>query len=173
MTAVRVAEELVERLVEYRRVKELAAMLHDQDVVRRCVWAPELVAELAAVEPGVDWEDVALGLLGRLYLDAMQRFEAAHPPPLQVLPLRFRVEDKMRNLYERVHEEGMVALLRELHTRPEVQEVVTIIVAVLELVRLGGVAAEQRRQFAEIYLRPGSRALDPRDLLIRGEDDAT
>jgi segregation and condensation protein A len=159
--------ELVERLVEYRRVKELAAMLHDQDVVRRCLWQPEVETRLQIDEQEIDWEDVDLRLLASLYLDAMQRFQAAHPPPLPVLPLRFRVEDKMRELYEKVRQDGLLALLRHLHSRADNEEVVTMVVATLELVRLGGVLAEQRLPFAEIYLRPGQRLLESEALLSR------
>ena len=35
-------EELVERLLAYRRVKELASYLHDSDIVRRCLWTAEV-----------------------------------------------------------------------------------------------------------------------------------
>ncbi len=51
-------------------------------------------------------------------------------------------------------------LLRWLHARSDDEEVVVTVVATLELVRLGGLAAEQRQPFAEIYLRPGRRVLD-------------
>jgi segregation and condensation protein A len=161
--------ELVERLVEYRRVKELAAMLYDKDVVRRCLWQPEVETSLQLDDEELDWEDVDLRLLANLYLDVMQRFQAAHPPPLPVLPLRFRVEDKMRELYDRVRKDGLLALLRHLHSRTDNEEVVTMVVATLELVRLGGVLAEQRLPFAEIYLRPGQRLLEPEALLGRSE----
>jgi chromatin segregation and condensation protein Rec8/ScpA/Scc1 (kleisin family) len=102
---------------------------------------------------------VDLRVLAQAYLDVMQRFEAAHPPPLQVLPLRFNVEETMRGLYQRVMTERLVPLLRHLHSRSDPEEVVTVVVATLELVRLRGVLAEQRRPFAEIYLRPGDRPL--------------
>ena len=49
--------ELVERLLEYRRVKEMAAILYEQDVVRRCLWEPALEPEtVAAHEIELDWE---------------------------------------------------------------------------------------------------------------------
>jgi len=38
-------EELVERLLAYRRVRELAAVLHDRDLVRLCVWPAGIDAE--------------------------------------------------------------------------------------------------------------------------------
>ncbi len=152
--------ELVERLLEYRRVKELAALLHDRDVVRRCLWSPAMAPDLDLGETEIDWEHVDLLVLARTYLDVMQRFQAAHPPPLQVIPLRFRVRDKMREIFERVRREGSMPLLRHLHGRPDTEEVVVLFVATLELVRLGVVRADQRLPFSEIYLRPGSRALE-------------
>lgn len=166
-------EQLVERLLEYRRVKDVAAQLYEQDVVRRCLWIPALATELGADENEVDWEDVDLRLLAQLYLEAMQRFEASHPPPLEVLPLRFKVEEKMRELYLRIREDGLMPLLRFLHSKADNEEVVTVVVATLELVRLGGVLAEQRRPFAEIYLRPGKRALGATELLYDGEDSGS
>ena len=153
-------QELVERLLEYRRVKELAAILYEKDVVRRCLWTPGFDAELPPGETELDWEEVDLRLLAKAYLEVMERFAGAHPPPLQLMPLRFRVHDKMREIYERVRGEGLLALLRDLHRRPDVDEVVALFVATLELVRLGAVCAEQGRQFAEIYLRPGPLELD-------------
>jgi segregation and condensation protein A len=157
-------DELVERLLEYRRVKELAALLHDKDLVRRCLWSPEVAPDLQPQEREVDWESVDLLVLARTYLEIMQRFRAAHPPPLQVIPLRFRLQDTMREIYRRVSSEGAFGLLRDLHGRAETEEVVVVFVAALELVRIGAVRAEQRRPFAEIYLRMGDRRLVEGDL---------
>lgn len=151
--------ELVERLLEYRRVKAAAELLYEAEVVRRCVWSASVPVSLGETDTDVDWEDVDLRLLAQTYLEVMQRFSLSHPPPLTVLPLRFAVRDTMRTLYERVRQEGLLPLLRHLHTRPDAEEVVVLVVATLELVRLGGIAAEQRRPFAEIYLRPGDREL--------------
>ncbi len=150
-------EELVERLLEYRRVKELAALLYEKDVVRRCLWVPGVQTDLTPDEMEVDWEDVDLRDLANAYLDAMERFAEANPPPLQVLPLRFNIKETMTELYQRVSNDDVVPLLRDLHSRSDVEEVVVMFVAALELVRMGAVCAEQQRQFAEIYLRKGAR----------------
>jgi segregation and condensation protein A len=166
-------EELVERLLEYRRVKELAALLYEKDVVRRCLWVPALRRQEGSEEQELDWQDVDLRQLAAAYLEAMERFAAAHPPPLQVLPLRYRVRDTMRDLYRRVAAEDVVPLLRDLQRRSDPEEVVVVFVAALELVRLGGVCAEQRRPFAEIYLRRGERELTAEDLEHLDQDDET
>jgi len=153
-------QELVERLLEYRRVKQVAEALYEREIVRRALWTPAVRPDLGPSATELDWEDVDLRLLARTYLEVMQRFATAHPPPLEVVPLRYTVRDTMRDLYQRVRREGLVQLLRWLHARSDDEEIVVTVVATLELVRLGGLAAEQRRPFAEIYLRPGRRALD-------------
>ncbi len=149
--------ELVERLLEYRRVKEVAAVLYDFHVVRRCLWEPDMSTSTLSEDIDIDWEDVDLRILARSYLSVMERFATTHPPPLEVKPLRYRVEDTMRDLYDRVHDASLIPLIRLLDSTPDPEEVVALVVATLELVRLGGVCAEQRRVFAEIYLRPGPR----------------
>jgi segregation and condensation protein A len=161
--------ELVERLLEYRRVKEMAAVLYEHDVVRRCLWGPVLEPTMTGPrEIELDWEDVDLRILALSYLEALQRFAVANPPPMRVAPLRFTVGEKMRELYRRVLEEKMLPLRRLLRGRGDAEEVVTLVVAALELARLGGIVADQRRAFAEIYLRPGARTLDVDALLQEG-----
>jgi segregation and condensation protein A len=159
-------EELVERLLAYRRVKELASYLYDTDTVRRCIWTPEVGCDVEkTADPELDWEDVDLRLLAETYLQVMQRFAAAHPPPLQVLPLRYNVQEKMQDIYQQVISDGLMPLLRHLHSRSDPEEVATVMVATLELVRLRGVFAEQRLPFAEIYLRPGDTRLTSSEML--------
>jgi segregation and condensation protein A len=153
-------QELVNRLLEYRRVKEVAEFLYDTDVVRRCLWESQVSMDEATGDVELDWEDVDLRVLARTYLEVMDRFAAAHPPPLQVIPLRFKVQDKMQELYDTVRQQKLMPLLRHLDSRSDPEEVVALVVATLELVRLGGIRAEQRRVFAEIFLRPGLRDFD-------------
>lgn len=157
-------EELVERLLAYRRVKELASMLHDKDLVRRCIWPAGIIADLDDEEVELDWEEVDLQLLAETYLTVMQRFASAHPPPIEVLPLRYSVQDKMREIFHLINEEDLVPLTRQLDRHPDPEELVVLVVAALELVRLGAVQAEQRVPFAEIYLRRGRRPFDESSL---------
>jgi len=165
-------DELVERLLAYRRVKELALILHDEDLVRGCIWPAGIMAELSDEEVELDWEEVDLRHLAETYLVVMQRFAAAHPPPIEVLPLRYNVQDKMKELYQRIMDDDLVPLLRHLHRRPDSEEAVALFVAALELVRLGAVRAEQRNPFTEIYLRKGERELDESSIETPDEEEA-
>jgi segregation and condensation protein A len=165
-------EELVERLLAYRRVKELAAILHDTDLVRQCIWPAGVIADLEDEDIELDWEEVDLRLLAETYLHVMQRFAAAHPPPIQVLPLKYNVQDKMREIYQQIADEDLVPLTRNLNKRTDPEEVVVLIVATLELVRLGAARAEQSVPFAEIYLRRGRRSLDEASFDSNPREDA-
>lgn len=165
-------EELVERLLAYRRVKELASILHDKDLVRRCIWPAGISAEFDDEEVELDWEEVDLQLLAETYLGVMQRFAAAHPPPLEILPLRYNVQDKMREIYQRIAQDELVPLIRHLKRRPDPEELVVLFVAALELVRLGAAHAEQRDPFTEIYLRRGSRELTDESFAEEPNGDA-
>lgn len=157
-------EELVERLLAYRRVKELALILHDKDLVRQCIWPAGVTADLDDQDVELDWDEVDLQLLAETYLSVMQRFASAHPPPIEVLPLRYNVQDKMKEIYQRISEDDLVPLMRHLNRRPEPEELVVLVVAALELVRLGAAQAEQRLPFSEIYLRRGQRQFDEESL---------
>ena len=162
-------EELVERLLAYRRVKELASILHDKDLVRSCIWPAGVAPKLGGEDVELDWEEVDLRLLAETYLTVMQKFAAAHPPPIEVLPLRYNVHDKMRELYQRIVSDDLVPLTRHLHRRADPEEVVVLVVATLELVRLGAVRADQNQPFTEIYLRRGEQELD--ESAFTREDD--
>jgi segregation and condensation protein A len=153
--------ELVERLLAYRRVRELASHLYSVDVVRRCIWPVAIEPRVAEAGEAteIDWENVDLRLLAGTYIQVLERFHAANPPPLRVPPLRFTVETTMRALYDRIAVEPVFPLLRHLHTRSDPEEIVTLVVAALELGRLGCVVSEQHRPFAEIFLRRGEREL--------------
>ncbi len=154
-------DELVERLLEYRRVKELASLLYSSEVLRRFQWPAEMLTPEIDQEAEIDIDDIDLVALARTYLEVMDRHSAAHPPPLEIMPLRYKVEDKMRDLYSRVRLEGTMPLLRHLLRKSDPEEVVALFVAALELTRLGGVYAEQLRPFAEIYLRSTGKIIDP------------
>ncbi len=163
--------ELVERLLEYRKVKEAAAQLAENHSVRRGLWAVHVPHRCNDDEEhDLDWEDIDLEALAVAYQTAMQHCAEEHPPPLQVQPLKYSLEEKMRTLQQHVWELGLYPLLQHIHSRLELEEAVTDLVATLELARLGSIRTEQRRVFSEIYLRPGNRRIDPASLFEAAEE---
>ena len=156
--------ELVERLVEYEKVKAAAAELAGLDEVRQGVMAVRFADPDLAPEPGLDLADADVLALAESLRRLLERHRLENPPAIEVPPLRFSVRQKIAELFEAVRVHPSFPLLSHLLTRPDRLESVTLLIAALELVRLGNVEMHQRVPFAEIYLTPTGKALVLDDL---------
>jgi segregation and condensation protein A len=157
-------QELVERLVEYEKVKRAAAELAGLAELRRGVEPVRFAAPLVPAEVELDLEEVDVIALARALREVLERHLREHPPALQLEPIRFSVQEKIVELFELVSRQRSFPLLSHLLTRPDRLESVTLLVAALELVRLRTADAHQREPFAEIYLTPTGAPL-PMDVL--------
>lgn len=144
--------ELVERLLEYEKVKRAAAELAGLEEVRRGMEAVALEAPESPEEVELDLEDVDVITLGRALTAVLERHRRDHPAAMELPPMRFSVREKIVELFELVKARPSFPLLSHLLTRPERLESVTFLIAALELVRLGVAEAHQLAAFAEIHL---------------------
>lgn len=152
-------QELVERLLEYEKVKLAAAELAGLEEVRRGMESVRLNAPEAPVEVELELEDIDVAALANALAEVMARHQREHPHVLELDPIRFSVRDKIIELYELIRRQRSFPLLSHLLTRPDRLESVTFLIAALELVRLGTALAHQRRPFAEVYLTATGVAL--------------
>jgi len=157
-------QELVERLIEYEKVKAAAVELAGLAELRQGVEAGRFAAPPEPGEVELDLEDVDVLALSRAMQEVLERHAREHPPSLELEPIRYSVRDKIVELYELIRRQRSFPLLSHLLTRPDRLEGVTLLLASLELVRLGAARAHQRRPFTEIYLTPTGAAL-PMDAL--------
>lgn len=157
-------QELVERLVEYEKVKTAAAELGGLAEIRQGIEAVRFALPAAPTEVEIDLEDVDVVALAGALREVLERHTREHPAALQLEPIRFSVREKIVELFELVSRQRSFPLLSHLLTRPDRLESVTLLVAALELVRLKTARAHQRRPFAEIYLTPTGEPL-PMDAL--------
>lgn len=152
-------KELVERLVEYERVKAAAAELAGLEEVRRGMTNARAAAMVTPPEDELELEDLDVLAVAEALRSVLERHRREHPPVLELEPIRFSVRDKILELYEMVRSQRSFPLLSHLLTRPDRLESVTLLIAALELVRLGTATVHQRRAFAEIYLTPTGEPL--------------
>lgn len=157
-------QELVERLIEYEKVKRAAAELGGLAELRRGVEAVRFAAPAAPEDMELDLEDVDVMALARALREVLERHQREHPAVLELEPMRFSVQEKIIELFELVSRQRSFPLLSHLLTRPDRLESVTLLIAALELVRLRTADAHQRQPFAEIYLTPTGAPL-PMDAL--------
>ena len=145
-------QELVERLLEYEKVKRAAAELAGLEEVRRGMMSLRLQPPGPPQEMAMDLEDVDVLTLAQALRDVLDRHQRENPATLTLEPIRYSVREKIVELFELVQRHRSFPLLSHLLTRPERLEAVTFLLAALELVRLGTVEAHQRGAFAEIYV---------------------
>lgn len=164
-------QELVERLLEYRRLKEAAQSLAEVDRLRLGIFtrkpdpqppwkAPEPEAPGEAAE--IDLGEVSLfDLLGALK-SVLVRYDREHPPPLQLSLESYSVRgqfDRLLALLDPGRPFDMLDDLRHLSCRPEA---IAAFLAVLELVRLSLVRVHQTGA-GELLLYRTTRELDAAD----------
>ena len=116
--------------------------------------AVRVAADVHVPEDEVELEEVDVLTLAAALRDLLERHRRDHPAALELEPIRFSVRDKIVELFALIEKVRSFPLLSHLLTRPDRLESVTLLVASLELVRLGTAKVHQRRPFTEIYLTP-------------------
>jgi segregation and condensation protein A len=139
-------QELVDRLLEYRRLKEIAQSFAEVDRTRMGIWTrrPQPLPTLPEEEDAtIDLGEVSLfDLLGALKT-ALVRYDREHPPPLQLSLETYSVRgmfDRLMRLLDAGHPYDLIADLRALSCRAEA---IATFLAVLELARLNLIRVHQ------------------------------
>ena len=156
--------ELVQRLLEYQKMKAAAQTLAEVDVLRQGLWTRR-PRELPDAEPeeGIDLGEVSLfDLLGALR-QVLVRYEHEHPPPWHIRRETFSVRGQFERLLESLSPERPVDFLADLRTRSGRAEAVATFLAVLELARLRLVRVHQTAR-GEVLLYRTERELKQYEL---------
>jgi segregation and condensation protein A len=148
-------DELVRRLLEYRKYKGVAETLHELESVRLGLWSRS-PARLEAAEgeaEEADLSEVSLFDLLTFFKGALDRYRDQHPPSMEITHQKFSIKEKMEEMLARVRSgSGPVPLSDVFRSLSGRGEAIAIFLAVLELLRLRVVKARQDSEFSEIYL---------------------
>lgn len=159
-------QELVERLLEYRRLKEAAQSLAEVDRLRAGVWArPPQKLDLPKEEPANDDDapvielgDVSLFDLLGAFRKVLVRYDREHPPPFQISGETYSVRSQFDRLLAVLNAGRPYDLLEDLRTRSGRGEAIATFLAVLELARLNLVRIHQTES-GELILYRTTREL--------------
>ena len=139
-------EDLVMRLLEYRRLKEAAQSLAEVDSVRRGMW-PRKSDEIRRIAkddaPVVDISDLSLFDLLKTFKTVLDRYEREHPEPMVLLGETFSVREQFERLLHRLGAGRAVDLLDDLRSLSGRREAVAAFLAVLEMAKLQLVSLHQ------------------------------
>ncbi len=148
-------DELVRRLLEYRKYKGVAETLHEMEALRLGLWGrPPARREAPAAEAEeADLSEVSLFDLLGFFKTALDRYRAAHPPSLEIAHQKFSIKEKMEDMLARLGSgNGRVPLSDVFKALSGRAEAIAVFLAVLELLRLRVVRARQDAEFGDILL---------------------
>jgi segregation and condensation protein A len=141
--------ELVRRLLEYQQIREVANWLSEQ-ATRQSErfargWLPE-APELPPVPIVVDLDEL---------LEAVDRVVEALPEPVmhRVVPRPLDVEGATRRIVALLETQERFDLRDALGDRPGIADVLSVLLALLELARLGRVLLAQRTVFGTVSVQ--------------------
>jgi segregation and condensation protein A len=136
-------QELVQRLLEYRRLKEAAQSLAEVDRLRQGVWTRPKQSWRPEAEDDIALEEVSLYDLLSALRQVLERFDREHPEPIHLPGESFPVRGQFERLLEALDAGRPYDLLDDLRSRTCRAEAISAFLAVLELARLNLVRLHQ------------------------------
>ncbi|MEM9553760.1 MAG: segregation/condensation protein A [Acidobacteriota bacterium] len=158
-------EDLVQRLLEYRRLKEAAQSFAEVYSVRSGLWTrdtDELERIADADEEQVDLGDLSLFDLLKVLRKVLDRYERENPEPLVLAGETYSVRDQIDRLLHRVGGERPIELFDDLRSLSCRREAIAAFLAVLEMVKLELVRLHQTARGLLLYRT--AREIDRREL---------
>ena len=139
-------QQLVEMLVEYRRIKRAAAALTDMKQSAELYWQREpMFGNL--VERTIAPCTVQQLMKALADMTAPDGRQAAF-----IEPQAYSVQDKMADILQRLQRQPQGFMLNEIFTAGSPAEKVACFLGILELLKLGLIAISQAQRFAPIYI---------------------
>lgn len=152
-------QELVQRLLEYQRIKEAAQSLAELHTLRQGLWTRRPGAlDLPTGEDSIELEEVSLFDLLGAFKQVLARYEHEHPEPFHIHRETFSVRGQFERLLPLLDRERPHDLLLDLRQRSCRAEAVAAFLAILELARLNLVRLH-RTSDGEILLYRTSKEL--------------
>ena len=132
-------QDLVERLLEYRRLKEAAQTLAEVDSQRRGMWprSSDEIRKIAKEDtPELDLSEVSLFDLLRTFKQVLERFDREHPEPILLPGEVFTLRQQIERLLDVLSAGRPYNLLDDLRCLSCRREAIAAFLAVLEMSRL-------------------------------------
>jgi segregation and condensation protein A len=139
-------EDLVERLLEYRRLKEAAQTLAEVDSVRRGMWPrhSDEIHRIAKEElPELDLGEVSLFDLLSTFKKVIERYEREHPEPIMLRGETYSLRNQLERLVSTLRPGKPYDLVDDLRCLSCLAEAIAAFLAVLEMARLNLVRIHQ------------------------------
>lgn len=157
-------DELVKRLNEYKRFKEIAEALQNKEMMRKNLFArtvdPQEISKLRDDAKEIYFEASLFDLINALS-DALKKVpeEVIH----EIVKENFTVEQKIHDILHLLLDENRVSLTGLFSKCGSKIEMIVSFLAILELIRLKEVKAVQQRAFEDIEIMRNTDNMVPED----------
>lgn len=141
---------LVRALQEYRRFKQAADYLRALEEQHRTAYRRSAPPPELPLPPGL--EGVTLQALAELFRKVLARVPEERPTSRPTPRPRVRLQDRIRSLVARLEQSGQLSFLALLGEAPTRISVIVDFLAVLELIKVRYLRAEQGESFGDINL---------------------
>lgn len=140
-------QELVDRLLEHEKFKTAAGMLYERSTLEQAVFTR---GRIETDDANAEIDATVFDLLS-----VFQKILARHAEEVRMEIEREEISlaDMMRTLKDRIASLGEVSLLAFFEEMRNRRELVTAFIAVLEIVKNGGVSLRQKGTFGDIILK--------------------
>jgi len=154
-------EELVQRLLEHKRFKDAAEMLHQKRIIEENVWSNPRIKQFVADEedPGLA---VSLFDLVKAFGEVLERIKTR--PLYEVDEEEISVSDmvnQVRGMLARTTKDKPLFILQVLEKQRTRRAMICLFLAVLEMVKMHTVQILQKELFGEIALAKGEQFENP------------
>lgn len=142
-------KELVQRILEYRRFKQVSAVLSEMAKAQGKFYAR---APLSIPIQHLPPENLSVKLLLEAFQMVLEVKEELRIPDVLVTPEEYSIQDKMEDIMSLLHRANGKLLFSEAFRSGTRSELIVTFLAMLELIKLKAIAVRQQRPFAEIYI---------------------
>jgi segregation and condensation protein A len=144
--------ELVQKLLEYQKFKEIAGDLQEKEKIRSLAYHRGTdIIPAEGFEPDAPELDLELDSLLTAFRQAMQRFSDIEDFVIE--KLQFTVEDKMNFITDSLKASETIQLEELLATCKSKIELIVLFLALLELMRLRKLKVRQRGTFGKLAIQ--------------------
>lgn len=158
-------EELVRRLLEYQKYKQIAETLQNRPILGRDVFIRPPEKSVALKDDEVDVEEVSVFQLIEIFQELLENAKKHAPHQIQLDSVK--VEDKIVTILHAVRQGGRIpfrSLFVDVYSRPDM---VATFLGILELTRLRAMRIYQTSDKGEIYISIRENAPSDEEIVSR------
>ena len=148
-----VGEDLVRQLIEYKKFKQIASLLLERDKQDLHAYVRIGTPTVTGSNKTLDMSGVSLDALVRAARQALE-IMPLEPPVSQVIPpLTISMQDKINLIKTGLEQRGEISFEEAIAGARSHVEVIVTFLAMLELIKIGFLSAQQEQLFGSIILR--------------------